>query len=156
MFFIINVYSKNLNSLNTFLKFFNNKIILNKLKIRLFQTLHENPKKKKLFTVLKSPHVNKTAQEQFEYKLYKKKIICFTNQPLLFSIILKNLRFNYLSDTFVSVKFTSDIHKLKKKIKYNLNFEIFELEGLNSNLLINNLKFLEMYGEFLIKTKQFR
>ena len=151
MFFTINVYSKNLKSLNTFLNFFNDKIILNKLKIKMFKTLHENPKKKKVFTILKSPHVNKTAQEQFEYKIYRKKIMCFTNQPFIFLIIFKNLKVKYLSDIYISIKFKVDMHKLKKKIKQTINFDSFYLENFKHRLIINNLKFLEMYGEFLVK-----
>ena len=41
-------------------------------------------KKKTKFTVLKSPHVNKTAQEQFEYRIYKKQLKCFAFQSVLF------------------------------------------------------------------------
>lgn len=117
MFFTINVYSKNLKSLNMLLNFFNNKIILNKFKIKLFKTLYENPEKKKLFTLLKSPHVNKTAQEQFEYRIYKKKILCFTTRPSLLLIIFKNLRFKYTSDVCISIKFKPDFIQLKKKSK---------------------------------------
>lgn len=153
MFFIINVYSKNLKPLNKFLNFFNNKITLNKFKIKLFKTLRENPKKKKIFTLLTSPHVNKTAQEQFEYKTYKKKIVCFTTQPFLFLLIFKNLRFKYLSDVYISIKFRPDIVKSKKKLKINSDFDSLKMNYSNSKILINNLKLFELYGEFLIKNK---
>ena len=49
MFIILSIYSKNLNSLTNFLKFF-------------------------FLSVLKSPHVNKKSQEQFEYYIYTKQL----------------------------------------------------------------------------------
>ena len=33
------------------------------------------PTKRRLFTVLKSPHVNKTARDQFQLKIYKRLLI---------------------------------------------------------------------------------
>ncbi len=32
------------------------------------------PKKRKLFTILRSPHIDKKSREQFEFKSYKKKL----------------------------------------------------------------------------------
>ena len=77
MFFTINLYSKNLNSINKFLNFFGNKTIKKKLKINFFTSRYQKPVKKKILTILKSPHVNKKAQEQFEYRIYKKKTSLF-------------------------------------------------------------------------------
>ena len=36
------------------------------------------PTHKKIFTVLRSPHVNKKSREQFEWKQYKRRIVIFT------------------------------------------------------------------------------
>ena len=61
------------------------------------------PVKKKRITVLKSPHVNKSAREQFEFKNYKcaifikkdmsMKEVCFflINKPKTIKINIKNL-----------------------------------------------------------------
>jgi hypothetical protein len=49
-------------------------------------------KKQKFITVLKSPHVNKTAQEQFEYRFYSKDFLIRSFKPLTFFLLLKNLK----------------------------------------------------------------
>jgi hypothetical protein len=42
--------------------------------------------------VLKSPHVNKTAQEQFEYRYFSKDFLVFSFKPLTFFLLLKKLK----------------------------------------------------------------
>jgi hypothetical protein len=48
--------------------------------------------KRKIITVLKSPHVNKTAQEQFEYRLYSKNFLIYSLKPFTFFLLLKKLK----------------------------------------------------------------
>lgn len=73
--------------------------ILNKLtKINLFKQTKINlvnlpVSKKKIFTVLKSPHVYKKSREQFKYVTYKRKIIINSidiNTLLYIDMIFKN------------------------------------------------------------------
>nr|QUJ24024.1 40S ribosomal protein S10 [Nothophytophthora intricata]QUJ24025.1 40S ribosomal protein S10 [Nothophytophthora intricata] len=74
----------------------------------IFQTKNKN----KIFTVLKSPHVNKKSREQFIYKNYTQKIdIKFLNifQLLNFLIIIKKV----LSENFL---INAKIIKNTKKI----------------------------------------
>nr|QUJ24019.1 40S ribosomal protein S10 [Nothophytophthora caduca]QUJ24022.1 40S ribosomal protein S10 [Nothophytophthora intricata]QUJ24023.1 40S ribosomal protein S10 [Nothophytophthora intricata]QUJ24026.1 40S ribosomal protein S10 [Nothophytophthora vietnamensis]QUJ24027.1 40S ribosomal protein S10 [Nothophytophthora vietnamensis] len=74
----------------------------------IFQTKNKN----KIFTVLKSPHVNKKSREQFIYKNYTQKIdIKFFNifQLLNFLIIIKKV----LSENFI---INAKIIKNTKKI----------------------------------------
>nr|WLM08651.1 ribosomal protein S10 [Nothophytophthora caduca]WLM08652.1 ribosomal protein S10 [Nothophytophthora caduca] len=74
----------------------------------IFQTKNKN----KIFTVLKSPHVNKKSREQFIYKNYTQKIdIKFFNifQLLNFLIIIKKI----LSENFI---INTKIIKNNKKI----------------------------------------
>ena len=49
-------------------------------KLNIFYSFIHLPIKKKRITLLKSPHVNKSAREQFELKNYKS-IITFSNLP---------------------------------------------------------------------------
>ena len=42
---------------------------------------------RKFITVLKSPHVNKTAQEQFEFRVYTKEFIISSFKPLTLFLI---------------------------------------------------------------------
>jgi hypothetical protein len=68
-----------------------------KLKINQFKNIKINnffniKKKKKIFTLLKSPHVNKKSREHFIYKNYTKKVdLNFINvfQLINFIILLK-------------------------------------------------------------------
>merc|ERR1712154_93976 len=102
MFIIIDIYSKNFYALSTFLNSFLNKKICNKLKLIIVKSSLQKTKKKKL-TVLKSPHVNKKAQEQFELHTYKKRIKCFTFKTLLFLVFLKKIKFYLFSEIVIKV-----------------------------------------------------
>ena len=86
MFVIINISSKNYLALQICLKkIFNNEL---KHKLTVIESLNKKQTKKTKFSVLKSPHVNKTAQEQFEYKTHCVKLKCFVPQVFLFLIWL--------------------------------------------------------------------
>ena len=75
-------------SLNSYITFLKNQFKILNLKYALFNL----PKKKKRVTLLKSPHVNKTAREQFEIRFYKTIIKInstnLINNPNFFSFII--------------------------------------------------------------------
>lgn len=48
--------------------------------------------KRKFVSILKSPHVNKTAQEQFEYRIFSKHFLIFSIKPQIFLLFLKRLK----------------------------------------------------------------
>ena len=86
MFIILSIYSKNLNYFTNFLKFFY-KININKIFKLKFYTLQTQKKKRKtFFSVLRSPHVNKKSQEQFDYYLYSKKLKIHVTQITKFLV----------------------------------------------------------------------
>jgi small subunit ribosomal protein S10 len=67
---------------------------INKLQNILIGGIFKIKNKKKIFTVLRSPHVNKKAREQFIYKENKQKIDIKSNnifQLLNFLIIIKKI-----------------------------------------------------------------
>lgn len=74
MFIILSIHSKNTNSLTNFLKFFYKLEKKRILKLRLYTKQYQKKKKNSFFSVLRSPHVNKKSQEQFEYNVYNKKL----------------------------------------------------------------------------------
>lgn len=152
MFVIIEIYSKNYKSLKNFLLFFNNENLLKKLKISILKNKIKNPMKKKVITVLKSPHVNKTAQEKFEYRIYKNKIKCFTPQILLLLTFLKKLRFSFLSDINFKLILISNNKIEKKNLKNQININNFCLVYKELNL-IKYLKLLVLSGEYILKLK---
>lgn len=62
--------------LTNFVNFINNRhnfVICEKKKLKIIsQKIVSLPWKRNLYTVLRSPHVNKTARDQFEIRFYKK------------------------------------------------------------------------------------
>ena len=74
MFIIVSIYSKNLNSLTNFLKFFYKLKKNQALKVKFHSIQSQQKKKFSFFSTLQSPHVNKKSQEQFEYHIHSKKL----------------------------------------------------------------------------------
>ena len=125
---LINLIIKSKNKKSTFylLNMFN-KFIKNK---RL--TLKPNMSTTKHFSVLKSPHVNKTAQEQFFTNSFIINVKINSADILTFLIFLKNIQNNFCFDAFVKTKINiknQNIKSLKlknkkftaKKLLLNLN-----------------------------------
>ena len=87
MYIIVSIYSKNLNSLTNFLKFFYKLQKNQTLKVK-FHTIQSQKKKKfSFFSTLQSPHVNKKSQEQFEYSVHRKKLKIHVSQITKFLAI---------------------------------------------------------------------
>ena len=94
---ILTIKSKNLKSrsivfdcLNSFF-IFQKKMVFQKTKISKI-------------TLLKSPHIHKKAQQHFEQKLHKTKVIFLLNSPTIF-LLLKKLIENIFLDTWISCKY---------------------------------------------------
>lgn len=87
MFLIIKISSKDNQTLYKFIKFLRQLKVL-PIVIKQVSKL----KSKKFLTVLRSPHVNKTAQEQFEFRHFKKQLLFDLLKPLTFFTILKKIR----------------------------------------------------------------
>ena len=86
MVFFIKISSKNKETLQLFLMFLS-KLENNNLLIKYFP----KQKIKKFITILKSPHINKSAQEQFEFRVYTKKLQISSPQHLKFLCFLKRV-----------------------------------------------------------------
>lgn len=98
----------------------------------------------KTITILKSPHVNKKAQEQF----------IFTKFKLLYCILIEKVG-----------KFLKILKQINKKNNFNINLNVkFYMSKKDSNLLCINpdklkiknnefsyLKIISIYGEFTLK-----
>ena len=78
MFINIRIFSKTQESIERFLNFFI--IFHNKKKLTLCSKTLKKIKKNKKFTLLKSPHVNKTAQEQFKFEIFSNEIFIKSHQ----------------------------------------------------------------------------
>lgn len=118
---IVNLFikTKNKNSLIKFLYFLKKNIN------EKFNTLNFYfPKKnsKKVLTLLKSPHVNKTAQEQFEIRFFSIKVKILTSQVFKFLIFLKSIKNFLFSDIQIKTNFFSNL-KNKKLLTNILNID---------------------------------
>jgi ribosomal protein S10 len=108
--------SKNKNSLNNFFLFFNKTPVLY---FNIFKKYFNKKKKIKKFTILKSPHVNKTAQEQFEIRIFSRQLNIYSSKNLKYLIDFKKIKNNLLSAIFVKINFF-----LSKKNENNLKLNI--------------------------------
>ena len=74
--------------------------------------------KRKFVTILKSPHINKTAQEQFEFRHYSKEFIVNSVKPLTFFLIIKKLKNLSFSGLKLEVKGLLNFEKKTKKNRH--------------------------------------
>lgn len=137
-------------SFNSKLSFLRFNIFLKKIKILNFKIKVKPLKiKTRVFSILKSPHINKSAQEQF-YKIKKSYIFEFESfsNYYIFCLLLKKLKHNSFSDV-----------SIKSKIFYNsVSFLPTEtLLFLNHKILKTNIYFflLDSIGESFITKNNF-
>ena len=139
MFFYLKVSCKDKQVLKKFTSFFR-KIESLSVFIKPFPK-HE---KRKFITILKSPHVNKTAQEQFEYRFFSKHFLVFSFRPSVFFLLLKKLKNFSFSGIKLEVK---GILGKNETLKYTLkciNPDNIVLQNkiLNQKTFRKNKKFL--------------
>ena len=150
MFINLHIYSKNYNSLTNFVKYIQKSSFLKtKLNLKVYK-FNSQVKKTKVFTVLKSPHVNKTAQEHFEFDYYVKHFKLYSNQFLLFLLFLKSLKKHLFFDIKFKIKIVNQPKKQQIKFKNNVNLDNFILINKNSDCLKDYLKLINFYGILLL------
>lgn len=108
--------SKNKNSLNNFFLFFKKTPVLH---FNVLKKYFNKKKKIKKLAILKSPHVNKTAQEQFEIRTFSRQLNIYSPKSLKYLIYFKKIKNNSLSDIFVKINFF-----LSKQNENNLKLNI--------------------------------
>lgn len=126
------LYSKNKESLDSFLKFFKYSLKIQKVQEPLKYI--KRRKKKKKISVLTSPHVNKTAQEQFEYIVYTMKLSFYSYRTKKCLILLKKIKNQLFSDVKIEVSLEGSVKNRShffKKVSLNPNNFTFNLSKLN-------------------------
>ena len=157
----LKVFSKNRVSLVTFKKLMSkisNDSFLNfNFAIKNFQQV----RKKRIFTVLKSPHVNKVAQEQFQYCLTSQKMKFCTFQFLKLVLLTKRFKTQIFPDINIKICFLVQNHNLKKFKTQILSPKWYKLKTFNPQMRYNGkiknpiflyLKLLDFYGGLYSKT----
>ena len=99
--FNITATSKNKKELNFFILVLNRYLFFNSNNIK---KISQKKIKKIRITLLKSPHVNKKSQEQFEIKFFKKKIILKIEKSLKYLLFLKKIYCSMFSNVNLKVK----------------------------------------------------
>lgn len=109
--FNITFTSKNKKSLTQFIFFLLK--YLNK-NLNFYLKLNYKPLKKKVLTILKSPHVNKSAQEQFEFITFKYNLMFFIEKYFKFLVIIKKIKKKLFSDIKMKININDCIYKQPK------------------------------------------
>ena len=152
MFINLYIYSKNYNSIQNFINYASKAVVNKKLlNLNLYQ-INSSPKLVKILTALKSPHVNKTAQEHFEFICYTKHIKIYSIQALKFLFFFKSLKEKYFSDIVFKIQIINRPLKSELSFKNQINPDNFLL--LNNNLNIKEyFKIINSYGILLLTQK---
>ena len=143
MFFNIHIYSKNYNSIKNFVGFLDSK----------FKTLEFNKINKttttSVVTVLKSPHVNKTAQEHFSFSCFTKNLTIKANNPLVLLLIIKTIKQKLFLDIKFKIKILNKNRSTNKLAKNQIHPNNFNMS--NTKDFLNNYIFiLNSYGKFVV------
>ena len=147
MFLILQINSKNKFSYKKFMKFLVTEInSLNSFPVYVNE-ISKKKLNKKIFTVLKSPHVNKTAQEQFEIKNYKSFLEIYSYSSIFLLFLIKKISIKLCKDIDIEVKVQFENLKVLNILKKNLDYNTTFLDLHNSNGITGYLKLLDCYGE---------
>ena len=168
MFFYLKVSSKDKKILEKFTRVFT------KMKsLPIFVKPFPKHEKRKFVTILKSPHVNKTAQEQFEYRFFSKHFLVFSVKPQIFFLLLKKLKNLSLAGIKLEVKgvFEKNITNkyilklinpdnvvLQRPYSVQKNFKKDKTKNKVPKLFLNDsdlakkyIQLFDSYGEFYLK-----
>lgn len=170
------VQSKNKQSIKKFSLFLIETLTI---EFKAIIKLIRKKKNKKILTLLKSPHGNKTAQEQFESRLYSHKYVIYSPYLFKYALFLKKTHKELFPD--VRVKWiwhrSSQIGKSVQSQLFNLDYfymiqvnnkkitqetSFFDLRKLSienpkSSVLENitrYLKILDIYGELCLNKQK--
>ena len=164
MFFYFKVSCKDKRILEKFTK-----VLMKIRSLPIFIKPFPKHKKRKFITILKSPHVNKTAQEQFEYRFFTKHFLIFSLKPQIFFLLLKrlkNLSFlgiklevkgifeKNITDKYILKFINPDNIVLQKTYLTKKKKKNHEVSKLASNELYLSKKYIQLfdsYGEIYLK-----
>ena len=137
MFVFLSIKTKNINKVYFYLKNFFFKFD------RYFLILKKYvKKKKKKFTVLKSPHINKKSKESFDFRVFHITILLYVFDITFFVYLLNKIKNNIFMDINIKI--------------FLVYFKTIFFKKLNIFLLKNDinckyLKLLDIIGEINLK-----
>lgn len=141
MFILINIKSNNIKSLKNCIAFLKRII----LKTSVITVKQQNKiRKKKTFSVLRSPHVNSKSGEHFMYNTYQINIKLIVKDLKTFSFIFKKIKRNLHTDCVFTAKRLFNKFSLKKK--YGGTFDPDKFVVLENSIL-TSFKSWDSFGE---------
>lgn len=150
MFINIRISSKNLNSIKLLSKIFSDKNFANTFNVATINKSFYIKTFSFLYTILKSPHVNKTAQERFEQKVYNRQFKIYSSQNFIVLSILKFIKSYIFPDINFKIEIIHQSYRYRQKVKNRINSDNFLLD--NENLgLKNYTTILNNYGKMTLK-----
>ena len=118
------IKTKNYYSLKAFSRIIISKFFkYNIKKVKYYPLL----KKRTLMSILKSPHINKNSQDQFEFRYSHRKIVVYSNDFLKPIIIFKKYYSNVFGDIKIKLLFSSS----KSCLKGNKDLKSLDIIGEN-------------------------
>jgi hypothetical protein len=152
MFINIRIFSKNLNSIKVLSKLFSNKTFAEAFNVATVNKSFYIKTFSFLYTILKSPHVNKTAQEHFEQKIYNRQFKIYSSQNFIVLSILKFIKSYIFPDISFKIEITSQPYRYRQKVKNQINSDNFLLCNKSSGLK-NYITILNNYGKTTLKLR---
>lgn len=152
MFFYLKASSKDKEVLKKFVKFLS-KLETSPISLKYFS----KQKKRKFITILNSPHVNKTAQEQFEVRVYSKQFLINSFKPFSLLSLLKRIKISSFPGLKLEVKGIFNLSNSEKESLLTLDPDNICLISVNSPVCLLNIKrkyiqLFDCYGEIQLKT----
>lgn len=151
----LKIFSKNKNSQILFIKAVNRILHESHLNLNCLIKNSQQTKTKQIFTVLKSPHANKTAQEQFQYNISSKRIKFYTFRFPKLIIILQKLQKELFPDVLAKIYLVLKVNDLKKFKNYTSNPKLYQLKMVkhrNPNKFSPYLTFFDFCGGLELKS----
>lgn len=148
MFLYFKIYSKDNQVLKKFLTFLS-ELNISPILLKSFA----NQKKRKFVTILKSPHINKTAQEQFEFRYYSKSFIIDSIKPLTFFFIIKKIKSLSFPGLKLKIKGLLNPEKKSKSILNQTNPDNIILNSKVKRLCFQKkyIQLFDSYGELWLR-----
>lgn len=146
----LTIYSKNKKSIKKSLKLLIKKKKILKINI-IRKFFFQKPKTKKI-SLLKSPHVHKKSQEQFEIKIFKIKLIIETTQYFKLLTFFKKIKNILFSDIKLKLKLLIS-KEIDHKIQTHKNYKYDHIKkNYNTKVIkvMKTLQLLDYQGESLL------
>jgi ribosomal protein S10 len=156
--FYITISSKNKTTIRKFFNFLQKN--LSNIENKAILQYKKKKNKKKIINVLKSPHINKSAQEKFQYTIYSITIKIYSFKINKQIILFKKLNNNLFPDIKTKIVTSKNNKKNQKtKIKFlNNNKLLLNVNSIKEKILIkktsNYLEILDTFGEHNFTSQQ--